>query len=189
METGLFNPDYMTLENIEKQTKSYLDLNWGLMWSRITEKLNIQTGVAMFHYNLPNESFYRNSINLPLKMTIHGYLIYKFENEIFLSPKLLYTFQKKASELLVGNDFGYFFDDKSRAYAGAYFRGGFLRNSDAFIFRFGFLFKDFECSFNYDLELYTKRSGSFSKTAFELSIKYIRPLTDIKKVSIPCEIF
>lgn len=189
MGTGLFNPNSQTSEYLENQKKSYLDLNWGLMWSRVTDILKIETGISMFHYNLPNESFFENSQNLPVKFNLHGYLIYTFENDIFLSPKMLYSIQKKASELLIGSDIGYNFENNTKVFAGTYFRGGFFRNSDAFIARFGLLYKNFEYSFNYDLELYSKRNNSFSKTAFELVIKYIRPLTEIKKTTIPCEIF
>jgi len=188
-EIGLFNSKLTTLENLENQKTSYLDLNWGLMWSRFTYKSTFQSGIAMFHYNLPHETFFDKKNRLPIKYIFHSYLIYKLKANIFFAPKILYTYQKKASEMLIGNDLIYVFEDNTKIYAGAFYRGGIKRNSDALIIRFGIWYKKIDFCFNYDFEIYSKQNTSISPTTFELIIKYIRPATDIKQVAIPCEIF
>ena len=97
-----------------------------------------------------------------------------------------------ASELLIGFDTGLLFPENKITksfYVGAFFRGGFMRNPDAFIFKTGFNYKNFDISLGYDLEVSGYNLFIYTKNSFELSVSFRRPETNIKNKTIPCSIF
>ncbi len=192
MSIGYFNPDISTEEIMKNASLSYLDLNWGLIWSYKTPEFTSEIGMSMFHYNKPNESFSSIDYQLNPRYVFHMFTEKAFLNNYFIKPKLIYVNQNKASELLIGFDTGLlFFDSKisKNIYIGAFFRGGLNRNPDAFIVKTGFNYKNFDFTISYDIEIPGYEFYSYTKNAFELSISYKRPETNIKNKTIPCTVF
>jgi type IX secretion system PorP/SprF family membrane protein len=192
MSVGYFTPDMPTQEVFENQKLSYLDLNWGFIWSRKTGKFNSEIGIAMFHYNTPNEHFLNYQNDLSARYLTHSYFDIIFENKLYLKPKLLFTYQNRASELLFGQDFGFRFNNPNSLtdiHAGAYYRGKFAGNLDSFIATVGFQYKSINVGIGFDFELPNNEVNSYTKTAFELSVQYTRPSTNLKNKTIPCETF
>lgn len=191
MNTGGFNSSLASQENMKTERLSYLDLNWGLIWSRNTENFNSEIGISMFHYNKPNESFNEADNYLPARYILHSYIEKKFDNNLFIKPKILYTYHNKVSEMLIGSDFGLFFNKNSikNIHIGAYFRDSFSKNIGSAIISSGLNYKDFNIAVSYDFELSNQNQSNYTKTAFELSIIYIRPSTNVKNKTIPCEMF
>ncbi len=192
MKTGYFNADLPTQEIGETQKLSYLDLNWGLIWSRKSGKFNSEIGVAMFHYNTPNENFTTFENELPARYLSHAYFEINFKNNLYLKPKLLFTYQNMVNELLLGQDFGLRFSNASSIKdinIGVFYRGGFGRNLDALIAKAGFQYKCLNFAICYDFEITNQAISSYQKSAFEISLQYTRPSTSLKNKTIPCETF
>jgi len=191
MASGYFNPDLPTQEIGEKQSFGYLDMNWGLIWSRKSGVFNSEIGVAMFHFNRPSESFNNLNNALPARYLSHAYFEINFKNKLYIKPKLLLTYQNKADEMLIGQDIGFRFKDSSfkDLNVGLFYRGGFSQNLNAMIAKMGLQYKSCNISVCYDFEITNKSTSTFSKSAFELSLQYTRPSTTLKNRTIPCETF
>lgn len=192
MTTGYFNSQISTQEYFEKQSLSYIDLNWGLIWSRKTSNLNTEIGIAMFHYNMPEETFLGNNERLKPKYQIHAIAKKRFLDNFYVRPKALYTLHSKANEFIIGSDVGIIPLENEilkDLHIGIHYRGGYQRNSDAIIFIVGFIYKDFEIDFAHDLGISDKKIQKFTSNAFEISLVFTRPETKIIERSIPCDIF
>jgi len=192
MTSGYFNSNLNTEETLQKSSLSYLDLNWGLIWSYKAPKFTSEIGVAMFHYNTPYESFSTNKFILKPRYVYHAFFEKLLFNNYFVKPKFLYVNQNSASEMLIGLDVGLFFLENritNKFYVGGFFRGGFKRNPDAFIIKTGFNYKNFDISVGYDIEIPGHDLFIYTKSSFELSISFRRPETNVTNKTIPCSIF
>jgi type IX secretion system PorP/SprF family membrane protein len=192
MSQGYFNPDMPTNEILQNSALSYLDLNWGLIWSFKKEKFTFETGAAMFHYNTPKESFSFYENKLRPRYVCHAFIEKLIFKNYFVKPKMLYVYQNKASEMLTGFSTGILFPEgkSTKNFSiGLYFRGGFNRNLDAMIINTGFNYKNFDVTIGYDTEIPGQKLRAYPMNTIELSISYKRPETNIKNRTIPCTIF
>jgi type IX secretion system PorP/SprF family membrane protein len=192
MTTGYYNTNLSTQEALNSRKLVYLDLSWGLLWSRRGERVQTEAGIAMFHYNRPEESFFGQDVNLPVRWAMHVYPDIKISPTYFFEPKALFVYQNGASELLMGSDITYRANDSKllkAAFVGAYFRAGFNRSPDLTVIKVGAKLGDFRLSLAFDKELSGALSGIHTKEAFELSVIYIAPLTKLDKRIISCELF
>jgi len=192
MTSGFFNSDMFTNETLTNSSLSYLDLNWGLIWSYKTKKFTSEMGVAMFHYNTPNESFSDINYELKPRYEYHVFIKKLLLNNYFVKPKILYVNQNLASELLFGLDGGMIFQENrntNKIYLGVFFRGGFNRNPDAYILKTGFNYKSVDISLSYDFEISGYDTYTYAKNSFELSFSFKRHETNVKSKIIPCTIF
>jgi type IX secretion system PorP/SprF family membrane protein len=190
--TGYFNPQISTQEYFEKQSLSYIDLNWGLIWSRKTTNINTEIGIAMFHYNVPEETFFNEHEKLNPRYQLHGIIKKSFLDNFYFKPKALYTIHSKSNEFIVGSDVGMLLKENEILkdfHIGVHYRGGYQRNSDALIFVTGFIYKDFDIGFAYDLGISGQKITKYTGNAFEVSLVFTRPETKIRERSIPCDIF
>lgn len=192
MTTGYFNSDLYSPDAVNRESISYLDLNWGLIWSLKRQKFTSEIGLAMFHYNMPVESFYNQNDRLKPRYVTHAFVEKVLLKNFFVKPKGLYVFQNQASELLCGLDIGVLFPESKISknfYLGSYFRGGFNRNPDALILKTGFNYKNFDISVGYDMEFPGKDQFVCPQNSFELSVIYKRPETNVENKTIPCTVF
>jgi len=192
MSIGYFNPDMPTEELLKNEYLSYLDLNWGLIWSYKTPKFTSEIGVSMFHYNRPIESFSTADFRLKPRYVGHAFIEKTLFKNIFIKPKLIYVNQNSASELLIGFDTGLLFYENrisKNVYIGSFFRGGLNRKPDAFIVKTGFNYKNFDFAISYDIEIPSDKFYSYTKNAFEISCSFKRPETNLKNKIIPCTVF
>lgn len=192
MSQGIFNPQLSTQESFENQSLYYLDFNWGLIWSRKTATLNTEIGVAMFHFNQPEEVFFEGKNRLEPRYQIHALAKKKISGHLYLRPKALFAVDNHTNELLVGADIGLLLKENEAFkdfYFGIHYRGGYNRISDALIFKTGFNYLDFDIAFAYDLEISGQKISSYTSNAFEVSIIFTRPETSLKERTIPCDIF
>ncbi len=192
MSIGYFSPDIPSSEIIRSSNLSYLDLNWGLIWSYKTPSFTVEIGTAMFHYNMPVESFANSDNRLKPRYVYHVFIEKLLFNNLFIKPKMLYVYQNKASEFLIGFDTGLLFPESKitkNFYVGTFFRGGLKRNPDAFIVKSGFNYKNFDIAVSYDIGIPGYQFYSYTKNAFELSLSFKRPETNIKNKTIPCSVF
>lgn len=189
--TGFFNPNFQNNEKFQTYNKWYVDLSVGVMWSYVFSKTKFQIGAAMFHYNQPKLDFVSDELRLKPKYQIHAYLEKEISNNLFIKPRILYTTTSKASETLLGTDFGVNFENEffKKIYLGIYCRGGIKRIFDATIFNLGFAYKHFNFNFNYDYAINVFSSENYNDMTFEIAVKYTFPRLTVNKRAIQCEIF
>jgi len=192
MTSGYFNSNLYSNEVLENSRLSYLDLNWGLIWSYKTPEFTSEIGLAMFHYNTPKETFSGIDNELKPRYVYHAFFEKLLFKHYFIKPKILFVRQNSASELLLGFDTGLLFPENKISksfYTGLFFRGGFNRTPNAFIFKAGFDYKDFDISVGYDFETLGGKQYVYTKNSLEISLIYRRPETNVKNKTIPCSIF
>lgn len=191
MSTGYFSSNIATSEEQQFYTANYFDLNWGLIWSYNQGSYKFESGIAMFHSNMPNESFINEKNLLKPKYLTHLYLMKKITTKYYLETMLLYANMNNASETLSGLVVGYKTNNENFKdfNIGLLLRGGFKRTQDALIAKCGFNYKNFNFSISYDIEISNKRGVAYSGKAVELSLNFYRPETKLKVRKIKCEIF
>ncbi len=192
MTSGYFNSDLYSNEILEYSSISYLDLNWGLIWSFKAPEFTSEIGMAMFHYNTPNEAFSIIENELKPRYVYHAFFEKLLFKNYFIKPKLLFVNQNSASELLLGFDTGLLFPENKISksfYTGVFFRGGLNRTPDAFIVKAGFDYRNFDISVGYDIETHGNKLYAYTKNSIEISVIYRRPETNVKNKTIPCSIF
>ncbi|MBN2893286.1 MAG: PorP/SprF family type IX secretion system membrane protein [Bacteroidales bacterium] len=188
---GVFNPNIENQENFDAYSKWYPDLSWGLMMTYSTSLLKYQFGISMKHYNCPKLEFISPDFRIMPKYQTHFYLEKNFESGFYIKPKLLYTYQTKASEMVFGTDIGIYTKNEcfKNFYVGTYFRGGFKRNQDAAIINAGFFYKQFKFNMSYDYSVNAFNKDNFQNSSYEVAIFYIFPRLEVEKRAIQCEIF
>ena len=192
ISTGYFNTSMATSDYFEKQSLSYIDLNWGLIWSRKTNRLNTELGIAMFHYNSPKETFLNNSEKLAPRYQLHGIAKKRIKTSYYVKPQILFSMHDNTNEFLIGTDIGIMPVNPEIVndfHVGIHYRGGYDRNSDALIFKVGLHYKDFDIAVAYDLGITDQKLSKYTSNAIELSIIFTRPETKIRERSVPCDIF
>jgi len=188
---GLFNSNLDNGEVFNSYNQWLLDLSFGVMWTRMTPKLKTQIGIAVFHYNQPSLNFISTEYQIKPKLQIHSYFEKSLPNDLYIKPKILFTSQSKASELLVGSEFGKYYDTEfvKNIYLGSFVRSGVYRNTDALILNTGFYYKHFKFNFSFDYSVNLFNNDNYKNSTYELSIIYVFPRLQVDKRAIQCEIF
>ncbi len=191
MTSGYFNASLPTAENLNNQKSSYFDLNWGLMWSVRKEKYQSEIGFAMFHYNRPEQSFFDNADKLPVRYAAHAFYTQNFSQNHYLKPKLLFTQQNTAHEVLVGIDAGKILKnaDLKDVRFGIGYRGGLHRISDAMEFNIGLIYRNFQISSAFDFNISNQKDKLMARNAFEISVVYQCPASVVRYRTTNCEIY
>lgn len=191
--TGSFNSDLASSENLTSQQVNYFDFNAGINYTLKLKKLKTELGYAMFHINRPNESFFGQENNLPTRHILTIGAEYKLTPKLVLYPHFLHMNHYKASEMLFGfNLMTLLQENKAKAtgaYAGIIVRNGINRNTDAIVAVLGLKFKNLEIGFNYDFNVSGLRSATQSRGAYEFSIVYTGASSVLNKTAIPCDRF
>jgi type IX secretion system PorP/SprF family membrane protein len=168
-------------ETFERSTARFADFNIGLCWKGTwgnSGNLKSQLGLALAHVHLPNEGFFGEKSELPMKTVVNGSLDIKMGNAVVLTPHVMMQKQGVHQELLGGVRINGSFDKKSDFNAGLAYRW-----QDAAIIQVGFEIgnKSFWASYDSNfspLEKATKGNG-----AWEMGL-YLRFDTNKKKVMV-----
>ncbi len=189
--TGNFDPSLPSLEPNEGENKSYLDVNIGVLWKRSIGIFDPEAGLALFHINYPNQSFFGDKEHLPVRYILHARVKTKFNDEIYLMPTLLYMNQKSAAETIVGSSVGMnLFGNRSSVKeltGGVYLRNGFFNSPDAVSLTGGATVGRIEIGLSYDVNISGLSRVTNNRGAFEISFVYRSISTVLNSYSIPCE--
>ena len=189
--TGGFDPTLPTLEPNEGENRSYLDVNAGLLWKKNINIFVPEVGLAFFHLNSPNWSFYGYDEHQPIRFTLHTKVKTKLNDEIYLLPTLLYMRQKGATETIVGSGVGMnLFGNRSSVKeitGGLYLRNGFFNSPDAISLVGGATIRRIEVALSYDINISGLSQVTGYRGAFEISFIYKSISTVLNSYSIPCE--
>lgn len=179
-----YNPNLVTNEpGIAVAPLYYADVTaGGLLYNN-----SFWVGISSNHLNRPSQSFLGDGSNkLPVKTTLHaGYKIHlnsrdrprygieEPENEVSLSPVMLYKMQGKSDQLDLGMYFRY-----NRLVLGSWYRGIPVKlynsekfNNDAIIVMAGAIVGGFNIGYSYDFTI-SKLAPAYTGGSHELSLTY-----------------
>ncbi|MBI2280819.1 MAG: PorP/SprF family type IX secretion system membrane protein [Bacteroidetes bacterium] len=189
-ETGIFDQNLSNGENDISQSQNFIDVNFGVAWSKTFTKFKPTLGLSLFHVNRPKDTYFNTPTErLRMRQVVHGEAVIDLNGPVSIEPKLLYMWTTKAQDALIGSNVKYHFKDSKvkNVYAGVLYRDGFGRNSDAVIPIVGLTYNRFDVGFSYDVNISTLSDYSARKSTLEFSLIYTAPLFSPKNLSIPCD--
>ncbi len=185
-----YDPAIFNNEGYNFTPITFTDIGAGINWwyhaknQKSTElnPSNFRVGAAVFHINRPLFSFKSGDFKLPMKFVIHSDLVLPIHETLALYPTLLYQYQNKQSELVIGTQIKYTIKSASKltSYSnewsisgGAGFR--VTNVLDAIIPQFYFNAQDFSIGLSYDVNVSKLNNYSNYRGGFEISLRYIHP--------------
>lgn len=188
---GYFNPQLNNNDPTLQQNLLYFDLNTGILWSRKINRIEPEAGYTICHLNNPKETFLPGTNRLPARHILNAGIKITLNYQWYVIPRCMYMFQKNATDLLAGGNVYYIIPNlnivANTVFAGAYFRGGYKRNSDAMILVAGAKIQNFEAGISYDINVSDLSKATKNRGAFEISLIYIIGQDILKNRSIPCD--
>ena len=187
---GQFNNQVNSQESGINNQLSYLDLNTGIIWSKAFKGFRPEVGLALFHFNRPNESFTGAENRLPSRQVVHVGGQIDLTDKYYFSPLFLYMAHSRATNMLTGGHLGMKWQGNPAIrgiYAGSLFRDGFRRNTDAYALIFGIQFRQVRVGASYDVNISELKTATNNQGGWEFSLIYTAPSTVLKKNAIPCD--
>lgn len=189
---GGFNNQFSSNESFASASVDYFDISVGFLVSRkLTKDLELGMGWTNYHLNQPEESFTEVSNKREAYYNWQMFGIYQFNEKVKLLPFLSYSFESKASQLLLGSDVQLKLENQPQKIeyliGGIYTRAGFNRNFDAAIVKAGLGFNRIEAGVSYDINLSGLKSVSGYRGALEFSLVLKGPSTLLNFNTVPCE--
>ena len=188
-QDGFFDRNLDNMENGLNESYSFFDLNLGLAWTRSFANFQPEAGVALFHINTPQSSYFKdNKASLGLRTVVHGSVHLKRNNTYSFKPRFLLMLESKAQDALIGGNVYKEIQSEiiTKMHFGLLYRDGFGRNSDAVIPVIGVNYKHFEVGMSYDFNVGELSNQGRAKSTFELSLIYTAPSFVPEKLTIPC---
>jgi type IX secretion system PorP/SprF family membrane protein len=181
-----YDPSSPTGENFPAQQFYYQDMNAGISYVHRPlkkDETNWTLGLAYFHFNKPNQSFYKGvyEVTLKPKWLLHGSAKYILQDRYIVYPVFLLMKQGQASEANVT-----VYGGKKVTNGDLQIRPGLglrivssLENdlrSDAVITSLWFLYKEFDFGFSYDCNFSGLKKATAVKGGFEVFLVYHKQL-------------
>ena len=181
-----FDPSLPSGEQRSSMSYTYFDLGGGIHYQygkgerymTANDQVHYSGGVAVFHVNRPQNSFYASDEKLDIKTTTYANAILGISNSNFsILPSIVYSQQGKLSEMLLGSLFRYSFKDESKytglEHATAFYLGIHYRSQDAVIPSLLFEISHYEIGISYDANVSGLKTASSGQGGFELSFRFI----------------
>ncbi len=170
-----FNNDLPSGEQIVQGRSNYIDVQTGVSFQHFDqEKIYYRVGASVMHLNQPKETFLSGSNRLGMRPVVDAVFSYKSSPTTMWSPSAYYTFQKSASELVVGamlnkstNGGVALNSQRAEVLAGVYYR-----LKDALILMGGYQWKNTQFLVSYDQTLSGLAVANSGFGAIEFSIIY-----------------
>jgi type IX secretion system PorP/SprF family membrane protein len=158
-------------ENISNFNFTFPDISIGVAnQNYLNEGLLLETGIAFFHINKPNQSFTDDdAIRLNQKINFHASLSYAYKDNLSIQPKLIFSNQDTDKEFLLGCDINYFLEGEKDILL----KSGITdRINDALILYFGAEIEGLSCVVSYDINISSLTNASNNKGGFEFALTY-----------------
>lgn len=189
--TGEFDPNLTVMEPLAKDQISYIDVNFGVSWALNFELFRPEVGLAFFHLNQPQESFFGGPEKRATQVAAHASFKYFINSSLYVDPNFMILNQSKAQNFLAGIRGGYQFEPNNIGFTdaslGFLVRNGFSDNPDAFIVLAGVGVSNFDAGVSYDFNISQLKQGLNSNGTFEISLSYTSPSTRLIKTKIDSE--
>lgn len=194
------NPAYLATLN---QKRLFFDASAGLLYfvRARNKRTTAYAGFSAQHLNMPNESLGGSTAKLPIKYSIHSGVNFPIAKQFDLLPKFLFMFQGNHTELLLGTDIRFIFNDgdpMGNAFRfGALYRmvGGLNAsnnpgfNSESVALLAGADYKGLSFGAAYDINVSQFQPGTFKRGGFEVTIAYTGSWERKNKISVACPEF
>tara|TARA_B100000787_G_scaffold104732_1_gene77556 strand:+ start:783 stop:1733 length:951 start_codon:yes stop_codon:yes gene_type:complete len=158
-------------ENLSNFNFTFPDISLGMANQFFLNKdLLLETGIAFFHINKPNQSFTDvDATRLNLKINFHTALNYAYTDNLSIQPKLVFSSQDTDKEFLLGCDVNYLLEGENDILL----KSGIAdRLNDAFILYFGAEINYLSCVVSYDVNTSSLTNASNNKGGFEFALVY-----------------
>ncbi|MEL6924972.1 MAG: PorP/SprF family type IX secretion system membrane protein [Bacteroidota bacterium] len=162
-----YDPSLGNLETFEFTSMRLPDLGVGINWQfNLLEDgpLSGDFGLAFQRVNQPKASFYGDNVSYPMRTSLYGILNFQVASQIDLAPKLMYSRQLEAQQILVGVDLVYVLSELSTLRLGVGSRIG-----DAIIFYAGLDLDKISFAFSYDNSISELKPIAGQNSAMEIS--------------------
>ncbi|NQY08174.1 MAG: PorP/SprF family type IX secretion system membrane protein [Flavobacteriales bacterium] len=181
-DRGAYNADLPTNELEFSENQMYADLGVGLNWTHTSEDVfststkdfKVNVGLAVFHVNRPNNTFYSfNDNKLPMRMVLHASSQISIVNGDFaLVPTVLFVKQASSTNATAGLFLrkplkGGIGNDESAISIGALYQVG-----DAFIPYWQLEIFNFTLGVSYDINNSDLSRASSAKGGIEISLSW-----------------
>lgn len=185
-----FNTSVDNGERTRRTKTTFADLGIGANYYYYNESdFALKISAGAMHINRPIESFYGESNKLGIRPVAQIEAIYKASDVVIFTPSVMYTSQKKASELVFGSmltlNVGGPLGPTSEFQMGAYHR-----LNDAVIGTMGYKYKFYQLMISYDHTVSDYQRANKSIGAFEFSLIMEKPYQgDQSTASFACPRF
>ena len=182
-QSGGFNPDITSTENIEKLSKVVPELNFGIFYKYYGKtpqsKYKPYIGASVFHISSPKQDFLstkENASRLPRRFLLHGGIDIKYSRTFNMEVKFRNQWQGKGREYYFGSDFNYLVSTEGNTTLKGLL---YYRVKDAFVVGFGVDYKHMTFITTYDITTSGLNEFNNNKGALEFSLLY-RPVKKYK---------
>lgn len=190
-DTGGFDPSLPTGDLKESTGTSFLDIGFGFLYSKKINKSLIGVGYSMQQINRPRETFFDLERSLPVKHIFHAKADINLNSQLFLIPSGVYLKQQNNNAFLAGVNIGYSLKDwegvSNSVIGGLHIRNAAFFNIRSLIFSAGLTWQYYTLMLSYDSPIAGSGITGFYNSAFEVTIGFRLPSTDLKYKTIPCE--
>jgi type IX secretion system PorP/SprF family membrane protein len=158
---------------LDVRSLNYFDLQTGINYAYFpTDKIYLNGGIAIWHINRPDESFFTNNptgFNSRLSSRYIGFLnaSLKLNEQVIINPMAYYTRQARSSELTAGIHAQYNLQNEGEVQL---LVGMYYRNKDAIISLIGMTWKNIRLFFSYDATISSLKNYNQGRGAFEFSL-------------------
>jgi type IX secretion system PorP/SprF family membrane protein len=154
--------------------------NKGQMYSTANDMVVVHAGLALFHLNNPQYSYYSSSDKLYTKIVGHADVLIGIKSTNFsLMPGFIYMRQGPAAEIYPGCFFRYMLRQQSQftgyVKGAAIMIGTHLRVGDAFIPSIQLEVAEYTLGISYDMNVSGLKTATSGKGGFEISLRYGNP--------------
>ena len=169
--TGIADGSIASGENFGRGSVFNLDANLGVFykWQDASRMVKPYGGFAVFHVNMPDESFYGTKERLPMRFVSHAAADIELNDQWELTPMLLYMNQGRAWEFNMGVMAWYGIQNTDFDVM----LGSFVRAKDAAIIQMG-VRKDKRITFRMSYDFNTSPLSVFTRGrgGFEMGLIY-----------------
>ncbi|ASB50135.1 hypothetical protein CDL62_13800 [Alkalitalea saponilacus] len=192
-DTGGFDPSLPTSAHLENESTNYPDAGIGILYHRNTELGIFNIGYSLQQINRPQESFFGETFQLPVKHIWHSKADINLSADYFVIPTIVYLRMGKNQVSLTGIHFGYNLDEwmnqNNSIIAGVHFRNASMANARSVIFSGGMTWQFWTFMLSYDTSISRQNTARLNSTGLEFGIAFKLPSTQLSNKMIPWERF
>lgn len=176
-----------TAEVISGSSKSYFDINAGLLYSGSTNgENNFYLGASMYHINRPKVGFQDKNWYLSGRISAHAGGSFPVSDLLTVHASVIHQIQNKASETTLGAAIAANLSMDPEKPSAIYI-GSWVRLNDAIVPYLGLEFGGLRIGVSYDFNISNLKAATQSRGGSEFSIIFIKRPADFQ--GIPCPKF
>lgn len=179
-----FNTTLPTGEEALSNMKPYWSMSGGLVYSRTTEKSNIDLGIAAFHFNNPRQTFLEDpNQRLAMRKVVHANLELYLNESTIINTNATFQMQSTARYYSFGGNVGKVISTNPYLIV----NGGLWYWSENSLTPYlGFQYNDFQVGLTYDITISKLNDAPRRANSFEMSLIYRGIKKYTKSRGIPC---